>query len=291
MNLRENISSDFSDAAIRRFFLGELVVDEQAAFEEALFANSQLERRARLLEIEISDDYIFDKLNAKRRQLFRENFLLTSDRRDALQVSTALRAQLAEAPSAQRSRRPAASDALMLLRHPVWKLAFAACILILLLAGVWLVTKEPQLVRQIIYPRARPAAVSTPTPEVAHHRTDSAAPVHQDQPSQSPEHEIGVQRFVLQQSSEAQTLTVAGDTTSIRFELLVEHAAQTGYRAELVTPAGEVIYAADQIFVTDGSDRVSFDAPSNKLKAGDYQIKLTQISVGAQAGVYDFHVQ
>ena len=292
MNLRENISADFSDAAIRRFFLGQLAADEQAVFEKALFADSQLERRGRLLEIEISDDYVFDKLNAKQRQLFRENFLLTKDRRDALEVSTALRAESADAPAFQLSRQPAASRALVLLRHPVWRFAFAAIILVLLMAGAWLVTKEPQLVRQIIHPRARPTAVSTPTPEVAHHRTDLAAPVHQDEPSQSPEHEVGVQTLVLQQASAAPaTLTIAGEARSVRFELVVEPVVSSGYRAELVTRDGAVIYTADQIFAASGADRVTFEVPSDKLKAGDFQIRLSQISDGRPAGIYDFRVQ
>ena len=292
MNLRENISADFSDAAIRRFFFGQLAADEQTAFEEALFEDPSLERRARLLEIEISDDYVFDKLNAKQRQLFRENFLLTNARRNALEISTALRAAVDEAPAAQLSRPSAASHALVLLRHPVWRFAFASIILVLLMAGAWLVTKEPQLVRQIIHPRTRPAAVSTPTPEVANHRKDSAAPVHQDEPSQSPEHEVGVQTLVLQQASAAPaTLTVAGETRSVHFELAVEPVEPSGYRAELVTRDGQVIYAVDQIFVVNGAGRVTFEVPSDKLRTGDFQIKLTRISDRTPAGVYNFHVQ
>ena len=292
MKLRENIAADFSEATIRHFLLGQLAADEQAAFEEALFTNPQLERRARLTEIEISDDYVFEKLTSKQRQLFTENFLLTSDRRKALQASTALRAQLAEAPGAQRSQRPAGSYALMLLRHPVWRFAFASIVLVLLMAGAWLVTKEPQLVRQIIHPRARPEAISTSTPEVAHHGTDSAAPIHQDQPPQTPEHEAGLQTLVLRQASDAPaTLTVAGDTTSVRFALVVEHAVPSGYRAEVVTRDGEIIYTADQIFVADGAGQVSLDVPAGKLKTGDFQVKLTQISDGTQAGIYHFRVQ
>ncbi len=291
MKLREHTPANFSDATIRRFFFGQLAADEQSAFEEALFTDSQLERRARLLEIEISDDYVFEKLNAKQRQRFRENFLLTSHRRNALEVSAALRAELAEAPASQLSRPSAASHALGLLRRPIWRFAFASIILVLLMAGAWLVTKEPQLVRQIIHPRTRPAAVSTPTPEVAHHRTDSAAPIHQDEPSQSPEHEVGVQTLVLQQASAMPAaLTVAGDTRSVRFELVVEP-VESSYRVELFTRAGEVIYSVDQIFVASGADRVTFEVPSDKFKSGDFQIKLSRISDRTLAGIYNFHVQ
>src|SRR5438128_7829234 len=115
---------DSSDETIRRFLFAQLGGDEQVAFEDALFKDSKLERRARLTEIEISDDYVFDKLTSRQRQLFTENFLLTSDRRNALEVSTALRAQLAEASDS----RPflIGSWALLLLRHPAWKFAFAS---------------------------------------------------------------------------------------------------------------------------------------------------------------------
>ena len=281
----------FSDETIRQFLFAQLGVDEQAAFEDALFTDPKLERRARLAEIELTDNYVFGKLNTKQCRLFHENFLLSGGRRNALEVSTALRAQLTEASDSPsligRSR------ALLLLRHPGWKFAFASLILVLLLAGVWLVTKDPQLVRQIIHPRARPAAISTPMPEVAHHGTDSAAaPVHHDEPSQSPEHEVGVQRLVLRQASEPPaTLTIIGGTTSVRFELAVEHPLPMVYRADLTTHDGEVLYTVEQALVTDGAGQVSFDVPVGKLKTGDFQVKLTQVSDGKLIASYNFRVQ
>ena len=282
---------NFSDETIRRFLFAQLGVDEQAAFEDALFTDPKLERRARLAEIELTDDYAFRKLNTKQRRLFHENFLLSSGRRSALKVSTALRAQLVEAPNSQPFLI-GPSRALLLLRYPAWRFAFASLILVLVLAGVWLVTKEPQLVRQIIHPRARPTAISTPTPEVAHHGTDSAAaPVHQSEPSQLPEHEVGVQTLVLHQSPEpAATLTITGGTTSIRFELAVEHPLPTGYRADLTTHDGEVLYTVEQAFVTDGAGQVSFDVPAGKLKTGECQVKLTQVSDGKLVASYNFRV-
>jgi len=217
---------------------------------------------------------------------------LSSGRRSALKVSTALRAQLVEAPNSQPFLI-GPSRALLLLRHPAWRFAFASLILVLVLAGVWLVTKEPQLVRQIIHPRARPTAISTPTPEVAHHGTDSgAAPVHQSEPSQLPEHEVGVQTLVLRQSPEpTATLTIAGGTTSIRFELAVEHPLPTGYRADLATHDGEVLYTTEQVFITNGTDRVRFDVRTDKFTQGDFQIKLTQISDRKLIASYNFRVQ
>jgi hypothetical protein len=287
---------EFSDAIIRRFLLAQLAADQQAAFERALFTNPELEQRVRLAETGLTDDYACGQLNPKQRELFEQNFLVSTSRRNALEVSNALREQFGEV-SASHPRTSVADkfQALFAVRHPAWRFAFAAAILIVLLAMTWLVTKEPQFVQRIIPRRARPSAVSTPTPEVAHHAADSASsPTHHDEPSQSPAHEVGVQTVVMrpQNTGETAVVNLSQTATSIvRFDLIVESPLQSGCRADIMTRDGEVVYAAEQIFVTAGANRISFDAPANKLKTGEFQIKLTHISDGTVIAVYDFRVQ
>lgn len=289
----EAASRDFSDQDIRKFLFAQLRTARRTKFESALFADPQLEPRVRLAELELADDYAFNRLTTKQRRRVREIFLVSSGRRNALEISMALRQQAADASASLTPSALAKSRAVVLLRHPVWRFAFASLILALLLASAWLVTKEPQLVRQIIPRRLRPAAVSTPTPEVAHHGTDSgASPTHQDEPSQSPEHEAGVQTFVLTRSNEAPApLTLSNGTVSVRFELEVDRPAQSGYRAEVVTHAGETVFTVSQIYGANQSSRVSFDVPANVLRAGDFQIRLTPLADNSPVATYDFRVQ
>jgi hypothetical protein len=287
---RESGAREFSDSKLRQFLLAQLVGATQTEFEAALFSDPHLEKRLRLAELKLVDDYASDHLTAKQRRLFREKFLVSSERRIVLDVSTDLCEQFDlphSLPHASTSR------AIFVLRNPVWRFAFASVILVLVLASVWLVTKEPQLVRQIIPRRLRPTAVSTPTPEVAHHRTDSGVlPAHQDEPSQSPEHEAGAQTVLLRQSKDAPTtVTLSSSTVSVRIELEVQHPAQSGYRAEVVTNSSEVVFSTTQVLANDRADRISFECPANILRGGDFQIRLTQLADSGAVTTYDFRVQ
>lgn len=289
---RGSASGRFSDRELRQFLLAQLTGSNQIEFESALFSDPQLLQRVRLAEIDLTDDYAFGRLRGKEQSAFREKFLVSSGRRNALAISRALHEQAAGASARLAFSSSVSSRAVRLLRHPVWRFAFASLILALILAGAWLVTKEPQFVRRIIPLRLRPAASSTPTPEVANHRADSgAAPSHQDEPPQSPEHEVGVQTFVLRQSKEAPaTLIVSAGTVSVRFELEVEHSMQTAYRADLIS-AGTVIYTAPQIFAAHGSGRISVHVPATVLRPGDFQIRLTQLADNGLVASYYLRVK
>ena len=70
----------FSDDAIRRFLLGELTVTEQAAFENRLVADDELEARVRLSELGLADDYVQQRLTRAESLRVQECFLVTRDR-------------------------------------------------------------------------------------------------------------------------------------------------------------------------------------------------------------------
>src|ERR1700674_1039262 len=86
---------EFADEAIRRFLLGHLVEAERRSFEERLFADESLDRQVRLAEYELADDYAFERLPAVDRALFEQKFLVSTDRKQKLSVSRALRDHLA----------------------------------------------------------------------------------------------------------------------------------------------------------------------------------------------------
>src|SRR5215510_5874204 len=83
-------NKQFSDEAIRRFLLGSLDSNEQSLFEQSLFTDDELEDRVRLAELELTDDYATARLSDAEQQLFRQRFLLTTDRQRELSVSQAL---------------------------------------------------------------------------------------------------------------------------------------------------------------------------------------------------------
>ena len=283
----------FSDGTIRRFLLAQLSRAERAAFESALIANSQLEQRARLLEIELVDDYAADRLRRNERAAFQQKFLVTAARQKKLEVSAALQRSLTGL-SSQRT------DSSLISAFPwprlAWRIAFSILALAILLTSVMVIRREPQIVERIIPKRLRPAAVVTPTPESAHHANSSSEPgVHRDELPTLPAHEASPQTIVVRADSSAASAPVISLTSNtaktVRLELKLESNESATFSIVVTNSNGEVVHNVPEIHV-EHADRVDFDVQGELLKAGDYQVTLTRINGEAgRVGTYHFRVQ
>ena len=167
----------FSDEAIRRFLLGQLNANEQSIFERDLFASDELETRVRLAELALADDFARDRLNPHEKNQFQENYLASAERKQMLGVSQALHdrfssPRISYLSGTQRLR------AVFDLGQPSWRYAFAALILLLVLATVWRGIKEPQIVQQVIPKPVAPKPTATPAPQEANHANTVLSPNH-----------------------------------------------------------------------------------------------------------------
>jgi hypothetical protein len=272
----------FSDFAIRQFLLGQLRANKRAQFERALFLDSTLEQRTRLEEMALADDYALRRLGSKDLNAFLGGFPFSAARRNQIEVSLGLRECFVQTPADHHA------EAWLTFKHPVWKLAFATAILIMLFATIWLATKEPRIVRRFLPHQSHPAAAATPTAEVAHHAERASEPAtHRDQQTTVPGHELSSDMLVLDSTTTADnapTVTLATiRDKNVRVQLLLGEAAQSTYRAELTRSTGEVVFSETEIPVDANADRVNFNIPIENLAAGDFQIKLTRTSDGKQA--------
>lgn len=271
----------FNDAAIRQFLLGQLGRKDQVAFERALFCDASLEQRARLEEIALGDDYVTHKLRGKDLNAFSETFPFSMARRNQIEVSRALSECFAPPAGIHRT------EELLTFKYPVWKLAFATMILIVLFATIWLATKEPRIVWRFAPHRSRPT-VTAPTPEVTHHAAHSSEPgAHRDQQTLTPGHELSSDTVVLDSTTAAEnapavTLATLRDK-SVHVQLLLGETVPSTYLTSVMKSGGEVVYREAEIATDANSDRVSFDLPIEHLAGGDLlQIKLTRTSDGQQ---------
>src|SRR6266446_7528188 len=80
----------FSEETIRRFLLGSLRASEQPLFEQRLMSDVALDARARLVELDLADDYACGRLTTPDRKLFEQRFLVTVGRQRKLRVSKLL---------------------------------------------------------------------------------------------------------------------------------------------------------------------------------------------------------
>jgi len=298
MENRQNHSQKFSDDSIRRFLLGELQATEQTLFEEQLFTNSELEARVRLAEFELADDYAFKRLSEPETASFREKYLLTADRNQKLNVSQAIRNRFTRESVSEI--KPAVYQRLAPwfdLRRPTWRYAFASLVLILILATVFLVTKEPQIVRRLIPERFRSTPHATPTPQLMNHSTGSSSPAHSEQSPPAVPHESPLIVALTSTISLEQSPVItppAGENAFVRFQLSIQEGAQGVYRADLSTASGETLLTAESLKPYGAKpSSVGFDVPASTLKSGQYQIRLSRTDDPAkqESSQYYFRVQ
>jgi hypothetical protein len=293
--MNQETAANISEATIRRFLLAQLSRGEQSAFERALLMNPQLEQRARLAEIALIDDYVLNRLKANDRDAFQTEFTVTTARRRKLEVSNALRQTFAVKNVSQPAR---SSSAQRLFVWPtfVWRIAFAIVVLMVLFASALVIRREPQIVKRIIPKRLRPGAVVTPTPETAHHATNSSeSPDHRDETPQLPAHEASPQTMVLLASSLSDSAPIVrlanNASNAVRLELMLERNESATFSAVVTTSSGEVVYDVPQISAQD-LDHLDFDVPIERLKPGVFQISLKRIDDEASAvATYYFRVQ
>ena len=269
----------FSDDAIRQFLLGGLDRRDRPAFESALFLDSELEQRTRLIETSLADDFATGRLSANERIAFFESFPFSAARQRQIEVSTALRDCLA----------PASQARFVTFKRPVWKLAFATMILMMLFATIWVATKEPRIVKRFLPHRTHPAGANAATPEVAHHaeRTAESA-AHRDDSPAPLSHEAAIKAIVLDSTTTEENAPIVTLTSvidqSLRVQLGLSEVAQSTYVAQLIKNTGEVVYTeADMVTTPANGERMEFDIPIEHLAVGDFQIRLTRTSDGKQA--------
>jgi hypothetical protein len=289
--LPQQLSQDFPDDAIRQFLLAELPIDQQTVFEYALFTDASLEPRVRLAELALADDYALRRLRPHERAAFEERFLLTASRSRQVEVSTALRERFAAHSKSRELPLQSTGGTLFTIKHAAWKWGFAAAVLALLLGGVWLVTKEPQIVRKFVPPRVRPRAVVTPTPEVAHHTASSSeSPTHKEEPPASPSHEFATETVVLNSKTPADNATLVTlsqpHAPFVHLQLMLDGADSSSHHAELMTRAGETVYSAEGLVAGAAGDRIDLNVPIGQLKPGEFEVKLTRNSDGGSTTYY-----
>jgi hypothetical protein len=289
-----------SGETIRRFLLGLLSTAEQPAFEESLFVDEGLNTRVRLAELDLADDYAFERLSAEERVLFEKRFLLTQDRRRMLQVSEGLRQRLSSQPVAGAEKRRVLDRLRHLLRfnRPAWRFAFGVVIFLLLFGTAWLVIKEPRIADQItkrIHPRRSP--VPSASREAAH-PIGTSSPEHQSTPSPMPVHEqttAPVEPAVVNlapagaPSNEMPAFTLPlGAADVVRLQLNLNPDQAGPFRVELMTVDGSTVYRGDSAGVGANS-RIDFDVSARLLKKGDYQIKLSRNREGSPEAIGTYY--
>jgi hypothetical protein len=286
----DNDHHEFSDETIHRFLLGELTGGDQSHFEAQLCADDDLAVRVRLADLELCDEYASKRVSDQERQIFRERFLLTGDRKQALKVSTALDDRFRTKP-VQDSIVERIKN-LININQAVWKYAFAALILMIVLATALLVTKDRSRIGWIP-PRVAPRPTATATPRITHHGTNSSAPAHNEQSPVLPLHDSLTPSVVLASNTPIDSSPVISTANRdvVRFEIILDQPAVEFYDVNVMTSSGESVFSATSLQHTE--DKLVLEVPASAMNSGDYQVSLTRSNDESKqsAGTYYFRVR
>ena len=299
-----------NEKEIRRFLLGEMSEGERAAFEERFIAeDGELFDRIAVVEDELIEAYLRDRLAPGEKTKFERVFLATETRRRRVGLTREMLARLA----AEKTPLPAENASVWnslknLLKTP--RVAFATVLAVLLLVfGCWFwVLRNPPSPGDIAR-QTKPTPGAPPTPQktesVQNPSVDSNLTAANNAPSnkapantnaananknQSPKPVVASLALfagTVRSGGKTSELNLTKETTGARFELNLESRDYRTYRAEVVDSEGGVIYRSGKL--TARGSRVSAFFPTAKLKKGDYLIKLYGFNPsGAEESAADF---
>jgi hypothetical protein len=286
-------SKTFSDEAIRRFLLGGLNSNEQTAFEHSLFVDPLLEERVRLTELELSDEYSANRLSAADRDLFRRQFLLTTERQTKLEVSRALYDSLAVPKVVASTTFWESVVGIFDIRRHAWKYAFATLTLILLLLATALLIKKDQSRLVFRTPKAGPRPSASSTPRMAAHSTNAPAPSHSETSPTLPLHEGLTTSVVLYSGTPLEAApTISTDGDIVMVQLKLDGQLAESYEVTITLTTGESVFSAAGLRRTE-DQMLSFEVPTSSITRGDFQANLTRVDSASKqnAGTYYFRVR
>ena len=266
-------SSFVSDDLVRRFLLGQLNDAERSAFESSLMADDALEKRVRLAEFSLTDDFVCDRLSSVERDSFKRTFLVTANRRRALNVSRALHQHFASVRIAQE---PFWQTIRQIDWHaPAWRYAFAVLVLTGLMVTAWLAIKEPRIVERVLPMRQLIKPKNATTPQETHHPSRSGdLPAHPEASPATALHQEPDVTISLKESEQATALVLPENVHLIRMRLMLEQSETGNYQISLLTVSGQDTFAS-QTSLSEAATFIDFDVPVEMLRSGEYQIRVS----------------
>jgi len=279
----------FSDHAIRRFLLGRLNGAEQLQFEQQLFTDPELETRVRLAEFDLTDDYARQRLARADQTHWRDRFLVSTDRRRLYAVSQALRDRYA--PASARVE-PAIKLPWLRIQSPAWRYAFAALLLLLVLATAWRVTKVRRLARLNPGPVFfKPKPVPTQTPAETNHAKRASVPEHEEPAAALPDHGSAPVVILLDEKNTPQNpAALKLNGAPAHLEGFPAASPEGGYRADIFTITYQPVFSVDWLESSDGK-KLELDVPGGVLKPGDYKVKFMHLGKDVSEFTYYFRVE
>lgn len=252
------------------YLLGELDPDARQHLEETLMVDEHYYEELLIAEEELIDRYLNGGLDEHERERFLKHFLITHERRQKLDFArtfrTYTRNHTPQPTAAEGNEKEHRSVWVRLLPFlaggysPALRLTVAASVLLLVLAGTWVIWNR--------WPRPDPSRRAGQKVLVV-----SLVPV------------------LTRSDEETKLIVIPPEVLTVRLRLEPAVLGQESYSAKLLTDEGAEIYRADAL-IAEGDGSVVVTLPAESLVAGDYSLKLDGGKGAAKegAGIYHFRI-
>lgn len=278
----------------KRFLLGNLSESERVKIEDGFLEQDDFYQELLVAEDDLIDAYVRGELPAHERALFEQRRLTSPHSRERVEFArTLFESVSASSVLGPVPDRPASWWSFgaggLLIRRPAIGLAFAAVLLVLMLAGLWFgldrwrIRPAPEQAKGIqpmpITPPESPAPIRPA--EEPHVARNEERPPAKETPTVRPPVLPVIATFALlpglaRGSSGAGALVLPAGATEVRLRLVLEGEAYKTYRAVLSTPEGRRVSSRD---VTNGpaakSANLTLTFPAELFSSGDYVLDLS----------------
>jgi len=298
---------------LRRYLLGQVSESAREHIDEQLMTDAAFQEELRAEERELADEYAAGLLPAADKESYETTFLAHRSRKQQVRFARALRKYVY---THSESRALLGSDWAALVsfvrsRRPVFRLAFAAATIVLVVGFAFFLFQFITLQRQLRATSAEHASALEAQRNLTQTLTEERKQNEnlQGQLAKSKKTEnsrdstagpLSFAAFVLQpgavrDAGSMQRIALSRGATAARLELVLENAGYTNYDALLQSPDGTQVWSQKGLReVESGSGAIVVLLVSrDALRPGDYLLKLngTTASGGSEAvATYYFRV-
>ena len=309
--------------ACERYLLGEMSEQEQAHLEESYFADDALFERFLAVKEDLIDAYARGGLTGQKRAQFEQHFLNSEPRRQRVEEAREfIRAVTAASTNAVAVNRRSATHTApstswwqlileYLTRRPLaWQGALAA-LLIVALAGSWLLVRRFQSQRASVVPPVnenrsdlagnKPTDLNgSPSPAIASNaptpdRAQRPTPDKQPQPMPAQVASLFLSPFSPRDVTGSNSLILRPDTSAIRLHLALKRDDYRHYVAILKTLDGEQVLSRRGLKAGGAAEKsVTITLDPSVLHRQDYIITLSGFTANGKLeaiGEYYFRVE
>lgn len=292
---------------MKRYLLGELSEEEQAALEETYFNDRNVFNQVLQVESELVDAYARGQLSTQMREQFERSYLKHPSRRKRVEFARALTTRIDEKETAvTKSTQPDSHISwnqkvltAIVGPRPAWRFALALVILMIALAGVWWWRQQQREAAQVQAQRQeqqRREREQTPqqhtvTPKQEERVAQAPPATSQPSPGSNTNPTPSIVSLALivgavrsAEGGQTPTLVIPHDTTQAEILLDLKDDNYPRYRVSLQKIGGPQIFTQTNIRPrsTKAGARFVFKVPAKQLTSGEYALTLSGLTPQAE---------